>query len=116
MSKEDDYKQQLRELGIYEPAFSAAIHDLCILERELSRTMKAWAATKGDQKSPSPDHPLYAVITEQRKTIAARRDALGLTPAGLQKLRGKPKGDGDVAGSEICRRLDALLARCRAYD
>lgn len=37
MAKEQQYIQQLTDLGVYDPAFDGAIHVLCIQERELSR-------------------------------------------------------------------------------
>ncbi len=116
MAREDEYKKQLKELGIYEPAFDAAVHDLCIMERELSRTMKAWKATAEPKQAPLTTDPLYAQIQAQRKEINAVRESLGLTPRGLQKLRGRPKGDEGVAGAEICRRLDALLEKVNSYE
>ena len=116
MAREDEYKKQLKEPGIYEPAFDAAVHDLCIMERELSRTMKAWKATAEPKQAPLTTDPLYAQIQAQRKEINAVRESLGLTPRGLQKLRGRPKGDEGVAGAEICRRLDALLAKVNSYE
>lgn len=115
-SREKRYENQLRELGVYEPAFDAAIHDLCIMERELSRTMKAWKATAAPKQAPLTTDPLYAQIQAQRKEINAVREALGLTPRGLQKLRGRPKGDEGVAGAEICRRLDAIWEKVNSYE
>lgn len=88
MAKEDTYKQQLKDLGVYDPAFDGAIHILCIQERELSRAMKAWKATApGPKESPLITDPLYAEISKLRRDILARQDALGLTPKGLQRLR-----------------------------
>lgn len=88
MGKEQVYKQQLINLGVYDEAFDPAIHVLCIQERELSRAMKAWKATAPDPKdAPSITDPLYAEISKLRRDILARQDALGLTPKGLQRLR-----------------------------
>ena len=87
MAKEATYKQQLNDLGIYDPAFDPAIHVLCIQERELSRAMKAWKATVTKDQSPSIADPLYQEIAKLRRDILARQDALGLTPKGLQRLR-----------------------------
>ena len=104
----------MQAMGIYQPAFDAAIHQLCILERELSRTMKAWSATKGEQKSPSMDHPLYTVITQQRRDILAHRDALGLTPKGFRRLQragtsGDQTGVGvQTASPAVKQLLDAM--------
>ena len=39
-----------------------------------------------------------------------------LTPRGLQKLRGKPKGDGGVAGEAMSRKLDAIWEKLQAYE
>lgn len=87
MAKEQTYKQQLQDLGIYDPAFDGAIHVLCIQERELSRAMKVWKATAAKDEAPSITDPLYAEISKLRRDILARQDALGLTPKGLQRLR-----------------------------
>lgn len=87
MAKEATYKQQLQDLGVYDPAFDPAIHVLCIQERELSRAMKAWKATVAKDQAPSITDPLYQEIAKLRRDILARQDALGLTPKGLQRLR-----------------------------
>lgn len=86
-SKESKYRQQLQALGVYDEAFDPVIHTLCIQERELSRAMSAWSATRGDAKFPSIDHPLYAEIAKLRRDILARQESLGLTPKGLRRLR-----------------------------
>ena len=87
MTKEQVYAQQLKDLGVYDPAFDPAIHVLCIQERELSRAMKAWKATAGKNEAPLITDPQYAEISKLRRDILARQDALGLTPKGLQRLR-----------------------------
>lgn len=87
MAKEATYIQQLKDLGVYDPAFDPAIHVLCIQERELSRAMKAWKATVAKDQAPSITDPLYQEISKLRRDILARQDALGLTPKGLQRLR-----------------------------
>ena len=88
MAKEQQYKQKLINLGVYDEAFDPAIHVLCIQERELSRAMKAWKATAPSKNdAPSITDPLYAEISKLRRDILARQDALGLTPKGLQRLR-----------------------------
>ena len=114
MTREQTYKQQMQELGIYDPAFDPAIHTLAVMERELQRTMKAWKATApGKNAAPSTEHKLYAVIQAQRKEILAHRDALGLTPKALRRLRGvecSPAGDPTTDG--IGARLDAIARRC----
>lgn len=97
MTKEQQYKQQLIDLGVYSPAFDAEIHTLCILERELSRTMKAWKATAPPGGAPLATDPLYEVIAKQRRDILTHRDALGLTPKGLQRLRRQALPTGEAA-------------------
>lgn len=97
MAKEQEYKRQLQELGIYNPAFDGAIHILCIQERELSRAMKAWKATASKDAAPLITDPLYAEISKLRRDILARQDALGLTPKGLQRLRKQTAQGGEAA-------------------
>lgn len=117
-SKEKIYAEQLAALGIYEPAFDSAIHTLCVLEREHARTMKAWKATaENKQAAPSPTDPLYAAILSQRREILTYRDALGLTPKGLQRLKGKKPDDAaDRKKNDINSKLDAICARVKTYD
>lgn len=122
MAREDEYKSQLVALGIYDPVFDAEIHMLCILERELSRTMKAWKATA----APDPDNPgkrlapsvlddHYAVIKTLRDDILKHRESLGLTPKGLKRLRGKsPMQQTETGG--ISSKLDALLEKVSSYE
>lgn len=98
VAKEQTYKQQLMDLGVYDPAFDGAIHILCIQERELSRAMKAWKATASKDAAPMITDPLYAEISKLRRDILARQDALGLTPKGLQRLRkNSAPSSGDAA-------------------
>lgn len=118
MATEKTYKEQLTALGVYEAAFDGTIHSLCVLERELSRTMKAWKATAPSKDiAPSVLDPLYSVILRQRRDIAALRDSLGLTPKGLQKLRGKAMAEpAESVQTSITRALDTLAAQCGAFD
>lgn len=87
MAKEQEYADQLRALGIYEDAYKPAIHELCILERELSRARKQLKALNPGGAAPLTD-PLYAVIRQLQTSILAYRDALGLTPKSLRRLKG----------------------------
>lgn len=88
MTKEQSYAAQLQALGIYQPAFDAEIHTLAMLEREHSRTLKAWKATAPDKsRAPSVEDPLYPIIVQQRRDILTHRDALGLTPKALRRLK-----------------------------
>lgn len=88
MSKEQEIRSQLLELGVYRPAFDGVIHRLCVQERELSRAMKAWkAASPNDYESP-----LYAVILKQRDAISKLEDRLGLSPKALRTLQKQTSG------------------------
>lgn len=117
MSRETDYIEQLKALEVWEPAFAPAVHDLCVTEREYSRAMSAWrAAAKDRGADPSASDAAYEPVLKLRREIQAQREALGLTPRGLQKLRGKPKDGSGVAGEAMSRRLDALLERLSAYE
>jgi len=87
MTKEDKYIAQLKDLGIWEPAFTPAVHDLAVLEREQARARKAWKATVPDGETPSFEDPHYAIIMKQGSVIHAMRESLGLTPKGLRRFR-----------------------------
>lgn len=115
MKKEDQYRQQLVEMGIWQEAFAPAVHQLAIMERELSRTMKAWKATAKDGQSPSVLDKLYPVIVKQRADILAHRESLGLTPKGLKRLRRGAVSESDT-GSDLGTKLDALMAQVSGYD
>ena len=88
-TKEDRYKSQLIALGIYEEAYDPAIHELCVLEREMSRARKQLKGTAQDGEAPSYADPLYGVVRQLQTNILAYRDALGLTPKSLKKLKGQ---------------------------
>lgn len=107
---------QLQNLGIYDEAFRPTVHQLCIQERELSRVMKAWKATAPPGKSPSVLDPHYEVITRLRKDILVIRETLGLTPKGLQRIRGKQSSSPEGEKSVISRKLDAIAQKVSAYE
>ena len=112
-TKEQRYIDELTELGVYVPAFRDEVHQLCILERELSRAMKEWKATAEDGCAPSVLDPCYDTISKLRRDILAHRDALGLTPKGLQRLRraqmsdeaAAPAASGNAAFSSLLDRV-----------
>lgn len=95
MTREQKYTEQLRELGIYQEAFAPEIKMLAMMERELQRMVKQWKAEgspitdTGANGTPMSNKTLDA-INAMRRDILAHRDALGLTPKGLHRLR--PKG------------------------
>lgn len=82
-------------MGVYEEAFDPAIKELCILERELSRARKKLKAKHKSESTGNVDDyayftdPLYPVIKQIQASVLAYKDALGLTPKALKKLKGK---------------------------
>ena len=111
MTREQKYIEQLKTLGIYQPAFDPEIHTLAIMEREHQRTLKRWHAD-GD----STDSELYSVIVQQRRDILAHRDALGLTPKALRRLKSAvvPDDSGPVDSQGGSPAVSALLDTLRA--
>lgn len=118
-TREAVYKRQLQALGVWEDAFEPELKLLAQLEREEARTKKAWSATAevgedGKKGAPDPTHPLYEVLSRQRRDILAHREALGLTPKGLRKLRGAtPQGPSEK--ELIAERLDLIAQRVGEY-
>ena len=88
MAREQIYREQLQALGVYDPAFDPEIKTLAQLERRLSRAQKAWSATAPAGGKPSFLDPHYAVIVQLEDKILAHREALGLTPKALRRLKG----------------------------
>lgn len=92
MPKEKEYIVQLQQLGVYDPAFRPLVHELCIQERELSRLRKALSKDKkeAEEKGANPpalDSAIYTSIRQLQTSTLAYRDALGLTPKALRKLK-----------------------------
>ena len=118
MTREAIYKSQLERLGIYSPAFEPEIKTLAQLERRLTRAQKAWSATAPAGGKPSFLNPNYAVIVQLEDKILAHRDALGLTPKALRKLKGAcfatesdeaaPAADGKLTVLDLVREKYAL--------
>lgn len=81
------YIEQLRGLGIWDDAFTGAVDDLVTLEKELSRTRKAWRETADAGEKPSMLDEHYQLILQQGREIARLRDALGLTPKALRRIK-----------------------------
>jgi hypothetical protein len=88
VTREQVYKEELQELGIYDPAFEPEIKTLAQLERRLTRAQKAWSATAGADGKPSFLDPHYQIIVQLEDKILIHREALGLTPKALRKLKG----------------------------
>ena len=115
MSRETTYIAQLKALGIYEDAFEPEISTLAQLERELTRAKKAWSATAPPGGKPSLLDPHYQVICSLRREILTHREALGLTPKALRRLRGQTAAE-ISQGDLITERLNAIAAHVSAYS
>ena len=89
MTKEQIYREQLQALGIYDPAFEPEIKTLARIEREYTRAQKAWSSTAAPAGSaPSFLDPHFQVIQKLRAEIFQHREALGLTPKALHRVKG----------------------------
>lgn len=87
-TREQVYREQLKALGIYDPAFEPEIKTLAQIEREITRAQKAWSATAAPGGKPSFLNPHFEVIQKLRAELLKHRESLGLTPKALQKLKG----------------------------
>ena len=119
------YTAQLKQLGIWEEAFAPVVKELAQAERQRQRAQNEWSAeakakaeAEGkDPKKAKPDFgsPLWPVIDGLDKKILSYREAMGLTPKSLRRLRGvtpeAPAKDGGISA-----KLDALLAQAESYD
>lgn len=117
-TREQKYREQMKALGIYDEIFEPELTTLCQLEREHQNAKKAWSATagpKGSKRKPSVLDPHYAVIQRQRQEILQHREALGLTPKALRKLRGQP-AEGPSQQEQITAKLDLIAQRVSEYD
>lgn len=115
-TREQTYREQMKALGIYDEIFEPEITTLCQLEREHQRAKKAWSATALPAGSrPSFLDPHYAVIQRLRQEILTHREALGLTPKALRKLRGQP-AEGPSQQEQITAKLDLIAQRVLEYD
>ena len=94
MTKEEKYRQEMIALGTWHTAFAPMVHDLAVLERELSRTRAAWKSTAPPGRPPSAMDPHYQLIRQQCQDIMRLRDALGLTPKSLRRMKGADTSEG----------------------
>lgn len=114
-TREQIYTQQLKDLGIWEDAFAPMVKELAQIDRRRTRLQKAWAASAPPGGKPSFLDPHYALIVQAERDALAFREAMGLTPKSLRRLRGAvpeaPAKDGGISA-----KLDALLAQAESYD
>lgn len=116
MTKEEVYRRQMQQLGIYEEIFEPEIRTLCRIERELTRAMKAWSQTAPPGGKPSflDDH--YPVIQKLRAEILQHRQALGLTPQALRKLTGVSGAEAPQPQDLITAKLDRIAEAMSQFD
>ena len=116
MTKEQIYKAQMIELGIYDPAFEPEIRTLARIEREYTRAQKAWSQTAPPGGKPSFLNDHFPVIHKLRAEMLQHREALGLTPKALRKLTGVNMTDTPVQQDLITAKLDKIAERVAGYD
>lgn len=112
-TREQIYRQQLKALGFYDPAFEPLITDLAQMDRRWTRAKKEWAATAPPGGKPSFLDPTYTALTQIERDRRALREDLGLTPKALRKLRGA--AEAPVPEDLIATRLQAIADRVGAY-
>jgi len=111
-TREQIYTQQLKDLSIWEDAFAPMVKELAQIDRRRTRLQKAWAASAPPGGKPSFLDPHYALIVQAERDALAYREALGLTPKALRRLRGQPTAaTGPTAADEISAKLDRMLER-----
>ena len=111
MTREQKYRAQMIELGIYQEVFDPEIHTLCIMERDLQRLTKRWKdagcrTVETSGRGPAATDRTFDAIMTLRRQILAVKDALGLTPRALARLKGRPtapeeKDDGDQTATVL---------------
>lgn len=117
MTREQKYVEQMTQLGTYQEIFDPEIHTLAILERDLQRLTKRWKAEGCqtvcyDSKGTASSDKTFDAITSLRREILAHRDALGLTPKSLRRIKGELAGGSAAASaSKEPTMLDLVKAR-----
>ena len=95
MTREQKYIEQMQRLGIYDEIFEPEVHTLCIMERDLQRLTKRWKeegyrTVEKNGRGPATTDKNFDAIMTLRRQILAMKDALGLTPKALVRLKGRP--------------------------
>ena len=116
MTREEKYRQQLKELGVYKEIFEPEIKALARLERELQRAQKEWSKTASPPGSqPSFLDPHYATIQKLNADILRHREAMGMTPLSLRKLMGA-QPEGPDQKELISAALDRIADSVAGFD
>ena len=100
MTKEEKYKNMMSALGTWNVAYEPLVHELCILEREIARARAAWKKTAPPNQAPSPLDPHYQMIRQMVRESTNLRDALGLTPRGLRRIKSLATAEGSGEAPE----------------
>ena len=113
MTREQKYAAQMQRLGIYDEVFDPEIHSLCIMERDLQRLTKRWKAdgcqtVEKNGRGPAATDRTFDAIMTLRRQVLAMKDALGLTPKALCRLKGRPAADADEQGEDKAAELTIL--------
>ena len=119
MTREQNYTAQMQRLGIYDEIFAPEIHALCIMERDLQRLTKRWKAdgyqtVEKNGRGPAATDRTFDAIMTLRRQILAMKDALGLTPKALARLKGRPTAeaeDPDEAKAPVVSILDQVRSK-----
>ena len=103
MTREQKYIEQMQRLGIYDEIFEPEVHALCILERDLQRLTKRWKAegyqtVEKNGRGPAATDRTFDAIMTLRRQVLAMKDALGLTPKALARLKGRPVAPEEETG------------------
>ena len=115
MTREESYRRQMKALGTYDEIFEPEISTLAQIEREYKRAKTAWSKTAPPGGKPSflDDH--YPVVQKLRSEMLQHRDALGLTPKALRKLRGA-QPEGPDQRELIAQKLDQIADNVARLD
>ena len=100
MTREQKYIEQMQRLGIYDEIFEPEVHTLCIMERDLQRLTKRWKeegyrTVEKNGRGPATTDKNFDAIMTLRRQILSMKDALGLTPRALVRLKGRPTSEPD---------------------
>ncbi|MBT2728387.1 P27 family phage terminase small subunit [Bacillus sp. ISL-75] len=92
-------KENLQALGIYQPEFdvtisiySSLVEQYQALEKEFKKS-KFTVVEKTGYSENQKKHPIVVSLESLRKDILAYSNALGLTPAGLKKIKANMKDE-----------------------
>ena len=113
MTREQKYTQQMQRLGIWDEIFEPEIHALCIMERDLQRLTTRWKAdgyqtVEKRGNGPAATDRTFDAIMTLRRQILAMKDALGLTPKALARLKGRPTAEAEEPTDGQSARLTIL--------